>query len=93
MKTLRICQKGHQYYKSSDCPVCPICAEEEKPDNFLAQLSAPARRALIGAGITTIDLLTNYTVDEITNLHGIGPQALVTLEEEMTKSKLSFKTK
>ena len=44
MKTLRTCDKGHQYYKSSDCPSCPICEQERKPDSgFLARLSAPAK--------------------------------------------------
>ena len=47
MKTLRTCDKGHQYDKSSDCPSCPICEQERKPDSgFLARLSAPARRSL-----------------------------------------------
>lgn len=27
-KTLRTCKKGHRYYKSSDCPVCPACEKE-----------------------------------------------------------------
>jgi len=40
-KTLRTCAKGHQYYKSSDCPTCPICEEERKPQvGFLAALVA-----------------------------------------------------
>ena len=56
--TLRSCKKGHQYYKSSDCPVCPICAAEEKPeDGFLSVIGAPARRALQGQGINTIQQL------------------------------------
>lgn len=28
---LKICEKGHQYYKSSDCPICPVCEKERKP--------------------------------------------------------------
>ncbi len=45
--TLRTCKKGHQYYKSSDCPVCPICAAEEKPEEeILAVVGAPNRAAV-----------------------------------------------
>lgn len=24
-KSLRVCKNGHQYYKSSNCPICPLC--------------------------------------------------------------------
>ncbi|MGE8206983.1 hypothetical protein ACQKP0_20950 [Heyndrickxia sp. NPDC080065] len=52
-KNLRICDKGHKYYKSSDCSTCPICEQERKPEKgFLALLSAPARRALENNGVT-----------------------------------------
>ncbi len=27
-KTLRMCEKGHEYYKSSDCPTCLTCEKE-----------------------------------------------------------------
>src|SRR5690606_39615073 len=63
--TLRTCPKGHQYYKSSDCPVCPVCEAERKPaEGFLALLTAPARRALEGAGITSLKKLSTYTEAE-----------------------------
>ena len=29
--SLRVCNNGHEYYKSSDCPVCPTCEQERKP--------------------------------------------------------------
>ncbi len=28
--TLRVCPKGHKYYKSSDCPTCPVCESHRK---------------------------------------------------------------
>ena len=31
-KNLRTCKKGHQYYKSSECPTCPVCEEEKRPE-------------------------------------------------------------
>lgn len=61
-KNLRTCSKGHEYYKSSDCPVCPICEQQRKPDNgFLSLLSAPARRALEHNGITSLQHLAKYS--------------------------------
>ncbi len=46
-KNRRTCKAGHTYYKTSDCPTCPICEQERKPHNgFLSLLVAPARRAL-----------------------------------------------
>jgi hypothetical protein len=73
-KTLRTCQNGHKYYKSSDCPVCPTCEEERKrPAGFLSSLAAPARRALENKGISTPDHLTYFTQNEILKLHGLGP--------------------
>jgi predicted RecB family nuclease len=91
-KTLRTCKKGHQYYKSSDCPVCPICANEEKPDDdFLSTLVAPARRALQGKGITTVQALAKHTEAEIMQLHGMGPSTLPKLHKALASAGLSFK--
>jgi len=40
-QTLRTCPQGHQYYKSTDCPSCPICEDARKAkDQFLSKLSA-----------------------------------------------------
>ncbi|QDS34810.1 hypothetical protein FPS98_12825 [Brevibacillus brevis] len=33
-KTVRTCVNGHSYMKSSDCPTCPICEQERKPDTL-----------------------------------------------------------
>lgn len=43
-------------------------------------LAAPARRALINSNIKTLVDLKKYTKDEIAELHGIGPNALVILK-------------
>lgn len=54
--TKRTCPQGHTYYKSSSCPTCPTCESLAKPDEgFLAQLSAPARRALMSKGIDSLN--------------------------------------
>ncbi|MGG4489863.1 RNA polymerase alpha subunit C-terminal domain-containing protein [Metabacillus idriensis] len=91
-KTLRICDEGHKYYKSSDCPSCPTCEQERKPDNgFLSQLSSPARRALEHEGITTLQQLSGFSEKEIFNLHGIGPASLPKLRASLKESGLSFR--
>jgi len=89
--TLRICKHGHRYYKSSDCPTCPVCEQQRKPDTgFLSLLSAPARRALAGAGIKTLAQLARCSEDEIAQLHGVGPSAMVTLRKALKQDGRSF---
>lgn len=91
-KELRTCSKGHKYYKSSDCPTCPTCEQERKPESgFLSKLSAPARRALTYQGITSIQQLSSFSEKEILKLHGIGPASLPTLRASLEKNGLSFK--
>ncbi|MDR9744447.1 RNA polymerase alpha subunit C-terminal domain-containing protein [Paenibacillus taichungensis] len=90
--TLRTCEQGHSYYKSSDCPTCPVCEKERKPkEGFLSLLSAPARRALENQGITTLQLLSQYTEKDILKLHGIGPSAMPKLRQALEEEGLSFK--
>lgn len=90
--TLRTCEQGHSYYKSSDCPTCPVCEKERKPkEGFLSLLSAPARRALENQGITTLQILSQYTEKEILKLHGIGPSAMPKLRQALEEEGLSFK--
>ncbi|MFJ2045447.1 RNA polymerase alpha subunit C-terminal domain-containing protein [Paenibacillus taichungensis] len=90
--TLRTCEQGHSYYKSSDCPTCPVCEKARKPkEGFLSLLSAPARRALENQGITTLQLLSQYTEKEILKLHGIGPSAMPKLRQALEEEGLSFK--
>lgn len=91
-KTLRICKNGHRYYKSSDCPVCPMCEEEKKPqEGFLSLLGAPARRALERAGIHTEKDLSSWTEKELLLLHGLGPASLPKLRNALKLKDLSFK--
>ncbi len=91
-KTLRKCDKGHEYYKSSDCPVCPVCEHKQKPkDGFLAELSAPARRALVNDGIQSLKDLTTYTENELLKLHGFGKASLPKLKALLANEGLFFK--
>jgi predicted RecB family nuclease len=90
--TLRICPNGHRYYKSSDCPVCPVCESDRTPeDEFLALVSAPARRALENEGITSLKKLATYSEKEILALHGIGPSAIPKLKAALKEEGLAFR--
>lgn len=91
-KNLRTCDKGHKYYKTSDCPTCPVCENERKPaTGFLSVLSAPARRALEQEGIKTLEQLSKKTETEILQLHGMGPSSLPKLRSALATNGLSFK--
>ncbi|WP_377890216.1 RNA polymerase alpha subunit C-terminal domain-containing protein [Alkalihalobacillus sp. R86527] len=89
----RVCDRGHTYYKSSDCPTCPICENERKPDRgFLSVLSAPARRALENNGITSLQTLSTYSEKEVLTFHGMGPSSIPKLKEALKDRGLSFKS-
>lgn len=90
----KTCRNGHKYIKSSDCPTCPICENLGKPkDSFLSELSAPARRALENAGITTVKKLSGFTEKEILVLHGMGKSSLPKLIKILNDQGLKFKSK
>lgn len=89
--TKRTCEKGHVFYKKSDCATCPKCEEERKPkEGFLAIVSAPVRRALEHEGIATLEQLSAYTEKEILALHGIGPSVMPKLRQALEEAGLSF---
>jgi predicted RecB family nuclease len=90
-KQLKICDRGHKFYKSSDCPTCPICAAQDKPETgFLALLGGPARSALQHAGITTLTQLSQHSEREVLKLHGMGPKSLPTLRQALHDAGLAF---
>ena len=89
---LKTCAQGHHFYKSSDCPTCPICENERKPESgFLAELSAPARRALENNGIRTVQQLSEYSEKDILKFHGMGKASLPKLREALAKEGHTFK--
>ena len=91
-KSLRICEKGHKYYKSSECRSCPTCDKENKPNSgFFSKLSSPARNALVHKGIDTLKKLSMYTEKEILKIHGIGPASLPIMKTLLEEEGLSFK--
>ena len=57
----------------------------------LPKLAAPARRALIGAGYTRLEHLTQVKESEIMKLHGMGPNAMEVLRKALEERGLSFR--
>jgi DNA-directed RNA polymerase alpha subunit len=93
-KELKVCRKGHRYYKSSSCPTCPVCESDRKPkEGFTSLLSAPARRALENAGIKTEKQLSQFSEAEILELHGMGKASLPLLRKALKGKELSFRKK
>jgi predicted RecB family nuclease len=90
----RVCPKGHTYIKSSDCPTCPKCEAERAPTKgFISAISAPARRALEGAGLTTLKKLAKACEADVAELHGMGPKALGILKAALKAEGLAFRKK
>lgn len=59
-------------------------------DGVFEKLGQPAQRALQSAGIHTLEQLASHTEEEVANLHGIGPKALVTLKDELHAQGRTF---
>ena len=66
-----------------------IAARKPEP-GFLAGLAAPARRALEGAGLTTLVKLAKKSEAQVSELHGMGPNAMAKLRVSLKKSCLGF---
>jgi uncharacterized protein YdhG (YjbR/CyaY superfamily) len=67
--------------------------KEKRPvqkESDLLKLARPAQRALAGAGIQRLEQLTKLSEDEVKQLHGIGPNALVGLRRALTDMGFSF---
>jgi ERCC4-type nuclease len=57
----------------------------------LPKLAAPARRALLAAGYTSLEDLTEVSEAEVTKLHGMGPNAMRALRDALRERGLSFR--
>lgn len=53
-------------------------------------LSQPALRALTGAGITSLEQLSNFSEADIKKLHGMGPNGIKQLRSALDAKGLSF---
>lgn len=91
-KIKNTCKFGHTFYKSSECPNCPVCGKLKEPASvFLMLLSNPARNALLHHGIDTIQKLSFYTEKDILKIHGIGKASLPALRKSLGEKGLTFK--
>jgi DNA-directed RNA polymerase alpha subunit len=59
-------------------------------DALPVKLSAPARRALAGAGIETLADLARHTEQQVLALHGVGPTAIPPLRQALAGAGLAF---
>lgn len=90
---IKVCTKGHQFEKTSDCPVCPECSSREMNNKFgeeFPKLSAPAFRALDAVGIKTLVDISKYSEKELLALHGFGPKAIKILRPALEQRGLTF---
>jgi predicted Fe-Mo cluster-binding NifX family protein len=56
----------------------------------LPKLAAPARRALVGAGYTHLEQLSQVSESDVLALHGMGPNAMTVLRDALKEHGLSF---
>jgi hypothetical protein len=57
----------------------------------IPKIGAPAQRALAAAGVKQLKDLAKYNEQEVSNWHGIGPNALGKLRQAMAEKGFSFK--
>jgi hypothetical protein len=55
---------------------------------FPKRLAAPAKRALILAGFTRLDMLAGIPLSRVTTLHGVGPKAVTILQKALDQEGL-----
>jgi len=88
----KVCPKGHEFFKTPGCSSCPRCEAARKPEEGpFAGLAAPARRALEAAGFTSLAELAQKTEAQVSELHGMGPNAISKLRAVLAKDRLSFR--
>jgi len=63
---------------------------KQKESDLPKGLSAPARRALDGAGFIHLEQLTGVSEAELKKLHGMGPKAINLLRSALEEKGLSF---
>lgn len=87
-----VCPQGHTFEKTSDCPTCPVCAQNELKAayaNGYPRIGAPAFRALKEHKVSLEDL-PNYSETQLLEMHGVGPRAVRILGEYLKEKGKSF---
>ncbi|SNT62596.1 hypothetical protein SAMN05216276_109216 [Streptosporangium subroseum] len=59
-------------------------------DDIPSSLGAPARRALAGAGYTTLTQVASMTEQQLLRLHGMGPKAIRQLRAALAERDLTL---
>jgi len=62
----------------------------DQQSDFPPKLSAPAQRALAGAGYTRLEQLTRVTEADLKKLHGMGPKAIGQLRQALADAGWDF---
>lgn len=73
-----------------EIPTRRIKRQDLYDDTLPKGLSAPARRALIEAGCTTLTQVSQLTEAQVKRLHGIGPSSIVLLRLTLRANGLSY---
>lgn len=60
---------------------------------LLQKLAKPAQRAIQNEGITTIEQLAKYSEKELSELHGIGKNAMNIIKQTLIENGLLFSQK
>ena len=60
-------------------------------DFLLLKLSKPAQRALLGAGITSLEQFQDLTEKELMELHGIGKTGISTIKLVLSENGILLK--
>jgi len=58
---------------------------------LLNRLAAPAQRAILAAGIRSLEELAGMTEAQLKSLHGIGPHALKTIRAMLAEHGMALK--
>ena len=77
--------------KMKKIEIAGLVAAADTSDRFMATLGAPARRTLENKGISTLEQLSEYSEDEISALHGLGPSSIPKLRVALESKGISFK--
>lgn len=72
-------------------PAKPKPKAKKQTEEVFPGLSAPARRALANAGISTLAALSGYSKEELLKLHGLGPTAIPKLEQALNAKGYTLK--
>jgi hypothetical protein len=85
---------GHGHAMAVYATLKPFLGKQKEEAPALpVKLSAPAQRALAGAGISTLKQLAKWTESDLMELHGMGPNAVKQLQKALDDNGLAFAQK